>query len=379
MSKLKELQRHGQSVWLDFIKRSLMSSGELDRLIREDGVRGLTSNPSIFEKAIAEGSEYESDIRKLGKRSSSTKEIYEQLALSDIQAAADAFHSVYVESQGRDGFVSLEVSPELTHDTDGTIAEARRLWNAVGRENLMIKVPGTLEGIPAFETLISEGINVNVTLLFSVALYEKVATAYLSGLAQRAARGGELNRIASVASFFVSRVDAAVDALLMARITQVSGDKQTELKALLGKAAIANAKLAYGKYKTIFSGIEWDKLQAKGARSQRVLWASTGTKNPAYRDVVYIEELIGQDTVNTIPPATLDAFRDHGSVESSLDEGFADAESTFDALAKIGISMTEVTQQLLEEGQKQFVDAFRKLLGAVEKARQMPEHVAALQ
>lgn len=379
MSKLKDLQQHGQSVWLDFIKRSLMSSGELDRLIRDDGVRGLTSNPSIFEKAIAESSEYDGDLRKLGKRGSSTKDIYEQLAIGDIQAAADAFHSVYLETQGRDGFVSLEVSPELTRDTDGTIAEARRLWSAVGRENLMIKVPGTLEGIPAFETLISEGINVNVTLLFSVEIYQKVAAAYISGLAQRAARGGELGRIASVASFFVSRVDTAVDGQLMARIAQASGDKQAELKALLGKAAIANAKLAYEKYNSIFSGTQWERLKTRGASVQRVLWASTGTKNPAYRDVVYVEELIGKDTVNTVPPATLNAFRDHGYIRDSLEEGIADARSTVDALARVGISMADVTQQLLDEGQKQFIDAFRKMLGAVEKARQMPDRVATLQ
>jgi transaldolase/glucose-6-phosphate isomerase len=243
----------------------------------------------------------------------------------------------------------------------------------------MIKVPGTLEGIPAFETLISEGINVNVTLLFSVQLYEKVAAAYISGLARCAARGGALNRVASVASFFVSRVDTAVDAQLISRISQVSPNRQEELKALMGKAAIANAKLAYGKYKSIFSGAEWERLRALGARTQRVLWASTGTKNPAYRDVVYVEELIGKETVNTIPPATLDAFRDHGNVRDSLEEGIADAQSTFDALARAGISIDQVTRQLLDEGQKQFVDAFRKMLTAVEKARQMPERVATLQ
>ncbi len=379
MSNLKDLRQHGQSVWLDFIKRSLMSSGELARLIREDGIRGLTSNPSIFEKAIAESSEYDGDLHKLGKRGSSTKDIYEQMAIGDIQAAADAFQSVYAETQGRDGFVSLEVSPELTRDTDATIAEARRLWNAVGRENLMIKVPGTLEGIPAFETLISEGVNVNVTLLFSVQLYEKVAAAYLSGLARRAARGAALDRIASVASFFVSRVNTAVDAQIMARIGQVPEGKQTELKALLGKAAIANAKVAYEKYKSIFSGAPWEDLKATGAHTQRVLWASTGTKNPAYSDVVYVEELIGKDTVNTVPPATLDAFREHGKVRDSLEEGIADARATLDGLARVGISMDDVTRELLDEGQKQFVDAFRKMLAAVDKARQMPGRVATLQ
>ena len=312
MSKLNDLQQSGQSVWLDYIMRSLISSGELNRLIRDDGVRGLTSNPSIFEKAIAESSEYQADLRRLAKQFSSAKDIYEQLAIKDIQGAADAFRPVYDESRARDGFVSLEVSPELAGDTDATIAEARRLWFAVGRDNLMIKVPGTIEGIRAFELLIGEGINVNVTLLFSVAVYDKVAAAYISGLSQRAAQGGNLSPVASVASFFVSRVNTAVNALLQARIQQSSPEQQLALKSLLGKAAIANAKLAYERYQTIFSGSEWEALAGNGARTQRVLWASTGTKNPAYRDVVYVEELVGKDTVNTIPPATLSAFREHG-------------------------------------------------------------------
>jgi len=377
MSKLKDLQQNGQSVWLDYIKRSLMSSGELNKLIRDDGVRGLTSNPSIFEKAIAESSEYDTDLRRLGKRFSNTKELYEQLAIHDIQAAADAFRPVYDETRSRDGYVSLEVSPELSRDTDGTIAEARRLWKAVGRNNLMIKVPGTLEGVPAIELLTSEGININVTLLFSVAMYEKVSAAYLSGLSRRAAQGGELRNIASVASFFVSRVDTAVDALLQARIGQVSGEQQTALKGLLGKAAIANAKLAYERYLAIFDGPEWAALQAKGAGTQRVLWASTGTKNPAYRDVLYIEELIGKDTVNTIPPATLDAFREHGEIRNSLTEGIAEARATVEALARSGISLKDVTDRLLDDAQKLFVDAFRKMLVSLDKARQLPEQLAA--
>jgi len=377
MSKLKDLQQNGQSVWLDYIKRSLMSSGELNKLICDDGVRGLTSNPSIFEKAIAESSEYDTDLRRLGKRFSNTKELYEQLAIHDIQAAADAFRPVYDETRSRDGYVSLEVSPELSRDTDGTIAEARRLWKAVGRNNLMIKVPGTLEGVPAIELLTSEGININVTLLFSVAMYEKVSAAYLSGLSRRAAQGGELRNIASVASFFVSRVDTAVDALLQARIGQVSGEQQTALKGLLGKAAIANAKLAYERYLAIFDGPEWAALQAKGAGTQRVLWASTGTKNPAYRDVLYIEELIGKDTVNTIPPATLDAFREHGEIRNSLTEGIAEARATVEALARSGISLKDVTDRLLDDAQKLFVDAFRKMLVSLDKARQLPEQLAA--
>ena len=379
MSKLKDLQQNGQSVWLDYIMRSLMSSGELNRLIRDDGVRGLTSNPSIFEKAIAESSEYESDLHRLEKRWSSTKDIYEQLAINDIQKAADIFLPVYDETQARDGFVSLEVSPELARDADGTVTEARRLWNAVGRDNLMIKVPGTVEGIRAFELLIGEGVNVNVTLLFSVAVYEKVAAAYLSGLSRHAAQGGNLRRVASVASFFVSRVNTAVNALLRARVSQASSEQQIALKALLGKAAIANAKLAYERYQTIFSGPEWDQLAGKGARTQRVLWASTGTKNPAYRDVVYVEELIGKDTVNTIPPATLDAFREHGIISNSLSQEIEEARATIEALAQVGISIEEVAQRLLNDGQKLFVNAFRKMLTALDKARQIPEQVAASQ
>ena len=377
MSTLRELHQHGQSVWLDYIQRSLISSGELDKLIREDGVRGLTSNPSIFEKAIAESSEYAADLRRLGARYSSAKDIYEHLAIMDIQAAADAFRVIHADSHQRDGFVSLEVSPELARDTEGTVAEARRLWRAVGRENLMIKVPGTIEGIPAFEALISEGINVNVTLLFSVPLYEKVAAAYKAGIARFASHGGDLSRVASVASFFVSRVDTAVDALLESRIERAAAQQQEKLKSLLGKAAVANAKLAYEKYKSIFAGPTWDALEAAGARTQRVLWASTGTKNPSYRDVVYVEELIGADTVNTVPPATLDAFRDHGIVRSTLTEGLSQAHDTVRALAEVGISMNEVTQQLLDAGQKQFVDAFRKLLAAVDKARLAVEQATA--
>ena len=379
MSKLKELQHYGQSVWLDYIKRSLLSSGELVRLIRDDGVRGLTSNPSIFEKAIAESSEYAADLLRLGRRYSSAKELYEQIAIDDIRGAADALRSVYDESNRRDGFVSLEVSPELARDTDGTVAEARRLWNAVGRDNLMIKVPGTLEGIPAFESLISDGINVNVTLLFSVDLYTKVAQAYLSGISQHASRGGDIGRVASVASFFVSRVDTAVDALLQQRLARTPAPQQAELKALLGKAAVANAKLAYERYQEVFKGPKWEALQAAGARTQRVLWASTGTKNPAYRDVVYVEELIGADTVNTMPPATLKAFREHGIARSTLVQGIDEARVTLEALERVGISMKAVTQQLLDEGQKLFVDAFRKLLAAVERAHHGTQQTAASQ
>ena len=377
MSKLGDLQKYGQSVWLDFIKRSLISSGELDRLIREDGVCGLTSNPSIFEKAIAESSEYDVDLHKLSLPNSDGKAIFEQLAIADIRAAADAFRPVYDRTSGRDGFVSLEVSPNLAGDTDGTLKEARRLWRAVGRDNLMIKVPGTPDGTRAFETLISEGININVTLLFSVDLYRDVAAAYIKGLSSLAANGGKIERAASVASFFVSRVDTAVDDQIQKKLQSANEAQRHELKGLLGKAAIANAKLAYEQYQVIFSSAEWQKLATLGAKTQRVLWASTGTKNPAYRDVMYVEELVGPDTVNTVPPATLSAFRDHGVARASLTEGLAEAKQTIHRLEKNGISMVSVSALLLEDGRKQFVDAFAKMLAAVDRARSAAASVEA--
>jgi transaldolase/glucose-6-phosphate isomerase len=377
MSTLKELQQYGQSIWLDYIQRSLMASGELATLIREDGIRGLTSNPSIFEKAIAESSEYDAELRKLATRLATAKDIYEQLAINDIQAAADVLRPVYDETRSRDGYVSLEVSPEHARDTEGTIDEARRLWRAVGRDNVMIKVPGTPEGIPAIEILISEGININVTLLFAVSRYVQVATAYVTGLKKRSAKGGDISRVSSVASFFVSRVDTAVDALLKACISKATTAEQAPLRALLGKAAIANAKLAYESYEAILAGPDWKALEVKGAQTQRVLWASTGTKNPAYRDVVYIEELVGKDTVNTVPPATLEAFRQHGLARSSLTEGLGDARATLEALARAGISMDAVTLQLLDEGQRLFAAAFRKLLDAVDKARPITTQISA--
>lgn len=369
MATLQELDACGQSIWLDYIRRGFVTSGELGALIRE-GLKGLTSNPNIFEKAIDESSEYREDLSRLAGTSLDSSAIYEQLAISDVQHAADEFRGVYEASEGRDGFVSLEVSPELSRDTKGTLVEARRLWAHVNRSNLMIKVPGTPEGIPAIQTLISEGINVNVTLLFSVPVYEQVAQAYIAGLEQRAARGGNIGRMASVASFFVSRVDSVVDKLLDEKLKTASEKERLEVQRLFGKAAIANAKLAYERYQHIIASDAWKGLAAHGARPQRVLWASTGTKNPKYRDVLYIEELIGPDTVNTVPPATLKAFRDHGRVRTSLTENVKDAHSVLDALASAGISMEAVSEQLLVEGEKLFVDAFQKLIAAVEAARQ---------
>ena len=371
---LKELNRYGQSVWLDYIRRSLITSGELRRLLDEDGLRGVTSNPAIFEKAIAGSTDYEGQLKEFAKRRDlDAKGAYEILAVRDIQDVADILKPIYESSGKRDGYVSLEVSPDLANDTSGTLDEARRLWGAVQRPNVMIKVPATPAGVPAIKALISEGINVNVTLLFHIEAYEAVAEAYISGLEAFAAKGGDPKKVESVASFFISRIDSAIDAMIDARL-KASDDamEQALLKGLLGRVAIANAKLTYQRYKDIYLGERWAKLAAKGARSQRLLWASTSSKNPNYRDVIYVEELIGPDTVNTIPPATYDAFRDHGRVRPSLEEDFEDAQDTMDTLAKVGINMKQVTDTLLVDGCKIFVDAFAKLLGAVNKQLRTP-------
>jgi transaldolase/glucose-6-phosphate isomerase len=322
VNPLKQLLKYGQSVWLDYIRRNLITSGELKRLIDEDGLRGMTSNPSIFEKAIAGSTDYTDFLNSLRDRTDlDAKARYELLAIRDIQDAADLMRPVYDGAKRKDGFVSLEVSPYLAHDTQGTIAEARRLWKSVSRDNVMIKVPGTAEGLPAIKQLISEGMNINITLLFSQQVYEQVAEAYIAGLEQLAANGGDLSRVASVASFFISRIDTLVDSIVNDKLkTEKDPAKQALLKSILGKVAIANGKLTYQRYLKIFSGPRWDALAKKGAQTQRVLWASTSTKNPHYRDVLYVEEMIGKDTVNTIPPATLDAFRDHGKLRNSLTE-----------------------------------------------------------
>ena len=368
MATLKALQSLGQAVWLDFISRELMASGELSRRV-SDGLRGLTSNPAIFEKALAQGGEgsgnYARQARQLATQGLDAKAIYERIAISDIQAAADALRPVYDATQAADGYVSLEVSPELANDTAGTLAEARRLWRDVARPNLMIKVPGTAAGVPAIRELITEGINVNVTLLFARAAYRAVAAAYVEGLQARLALGGKIDRVASVASFFVSRIDTAIDAQLESKLASASGAVRTEVEALRGKAAIANAKLAYEHYLELSAGADWKKLAAAGARPQRLLWASTSCKNPAYRDVVYVEELIGAHTVNTLPPATLDAFLDHGVARASLTENVDGAREAIAALARHGISLDAVTDRLLDEGVKLFADAFDKLLGVV--------------
>jgi transaldolase/glucose-6-phosphate isomerase len=363
INPLKGLSAFGQSVWLDYIRRTLITSGELQRLINEDGLRGVTSNPAIFEKAIAGSTDYQDVLDSAEAGSLSPKELYEKIAIRDVQDAADILRRVYDESKGRDGYVSLEVSPLLSHDTQGTIEEARRLWKTVGRPNLMVKVPATAEGIPAVQQLISDGININVTLLFSQAMYEKVAEAFLSGLEARSGRGEPISGVASVASFFISRIDTAIDNAVTAKLkTAGNPNEQALLKSVEGKVAIANARLTYAKYGELFSGARWSKLADNGAQSQRVLWASTSSKNPKFSDVIYINELIGKDTVNTIPPATFNAFRDHGSLRASVTEDLEAARTTMASLERAGISMKAVTDKLLDEGVGQFVEAFDRLL-----------------
>ena len=369
---LKELLGYGQSMWLDYIRRDLFTTGRLKQMIEDDGLRGMTSNPSIFEKAIAESSLYDDILKSLASRPDlDTTARFEQIAIRDIQDAADALCAVYEDSNFRDGYVSLEVSPYLARKTKETIDEARRLWKTVNRPNVMIKVPGTAEGLPAIRQLIGEGLNINITLLFAQEVYEEVAEAYLAGLEDFARSGGSLKKIASVASFFISRIDTLVDSMLTEKLKSVSNaTEEAFLKSLMGKVAIANGKLTYQRYQRIFSGPRWQALAAKGAQTQRVLWASTSTKNPAYRDVIYVEELIGPDTVNTMPPATIDAFRDHGRLRNSLTEDVAGAQKVMDDLTRAGISIKQVTDKLTDDGVKLFADAFDKLLAAVAKSTQ---------
>ena len=362
---LRGLAEFGQSVWLDYIRRSLITSGELKRLVVEDGLRGVTSNPAIFEKAIVGSTDYAEVIESAESASLDAKALYEKIAIKDVQDAADILRAVWEESKYRDGYVSLEVSPLLAHDTAGTLQEARRLWKAVDRANLMVKVPATPEGIPAIRQLISEGINVNVTLLFSRDAYEQVAKAYIEGLTARAASGGDVSRIASVASFFVSRIDSTIDAQITSQLkTATDPAKRARLSGLLGKVAIANAKLAYHRFTELYSSEAWKALVSKGAQPQRLLWASTSTKNPKYRDVIYVEELIGPSTVNTIPPATFNAFREHGRLRASLTEDVESAADTMEGLERAGISMKAVTDKLLDDGLRQFEEAFAQLLKA---------------
>ncbi|MGJ5024898.1 bifunctional transaldolase/phosoglucose isomerase [Bradyrhizobium sp. SZCCHNS3002] len=371
MNPVKALEEHGQAVWLDFLARGFVARGDLKRLIDEDGVKGVTSNPAIFEKAIGSSDEYDAPIAaalKNGDRSPT--QLFEAVAVEDIQNAADVLRPVYDRFDGNDGFVSLEVSPYLAMDSKATITEAEQLWKAVDRRNLMIKVPATDACLPAIQHLIAKGISVNITLLFSQEVYRQVAEAYIAGLEAYVAAGGDPSHVASVASFFVSRIDSVVDKQLDAKIAQANDPSEKErLAALKGRIAIANAKMAYQDYKRLFAGARWERLAAHGAKPQRLLWASTGTKNKDYRDVLYVEELIGPNTVNTVPPATLDAFRDHGEVRDSLEEDVDAARAALEDLAKTGISLDDITADLVVDGVKQFADAADKLYGAVAHKR----------
>jgi len=371
MNPVKALESHGQAVWLDFLARGFVAKGDLKALIDTDAVKGVTSNPAIFEKAIGSSDEYDAPIAAaLTSGDKSPADLFEHIAVEDIRNAADVLKPVFDATHGHDGFVSLEVSPYLANDTDGTVAEARRLWASVDRNNLMIKVPATAEGLPAIETLIGEGISVNITLLFAQKVYVAVAEAYLRGLEKYVAGGGDPSGIASVASFFVSRIDTQADKQLDDRIAATDDAAgKARLQALKGKVAIANAKLAYQEYLKLFAGPRWDKLKAKGAKPQRLLWASTGVKSRDYRDTMYVEELIGRDTVNTVPPATLDAFRDHGEVRDSLEENIDDARKVLADFAAAGISLDAITTHLVADGVKLFADAADKLYGAVAQKR----------
>jgi len=365
---LRRLGELGQSVWMDFIRRGMIMSGELSRMIEEDGLRGVTSNPSIFEKAISESHDYDEAIQSLVRQGKTVEMIYHGLTVEDIQLTADLLSSVHEQTDGRDGFVSLEVSPHLAHDSAGTITEARRLWLAVNRPNVMIKVPGTPEGLPAIRQLIGEGINVNVTLLFGLPRYRQVADAYLTGLETLMAGGEPLQHVTSVASFFLSRIDVLVDPMLE-KLMQSGGPHTGLAASLRGEAAIASAKVAWEIYQEIFSSERFRLLAARGARTQRLLWASTGTKNPAYSDVKYVEPLIGPETINTMPLETLQAYRDHGNPVTRLAEGLDNAYRVLQSHAELGISLDEATRQLEDEGVDKFIKPYDQLIRKLEAKR----------
>ncbi|MBE9077685.1 transaldolase [Romeria aff. gracilis LEGE 07310] len=367
------LKDYGQSVWMDNLSRNLLQSGELKELIDRRDVHGITSNPAIFEKAIAGNQVYDEDIEAGIRAGKSVEEIYESLVFSDIRQACDVLKPVYESTQGLDGYVSLEVPPSLAHDTEGTIAEARRYFQAIDRPNLMIKIPGTPEGLPAVETAIREGINVNVTLLFSVKSYVKTAWAYIRGLEARVAAGEDISQIASVASFFLSRIDSKVDGQLDKLIEKAgSSEKRMRLANTKGKVAIANAKLAYQEYKQIISSDRWQALAAKGAKVQRLLWASTSTKDPAYSDVMYVDQLIGPDTVNTLPPGTIEACADHCDVDSRIEQDVDEARALINSLPELGINLDQIMDELLKEGIDKFVQPFDQLMDSlVMKVKQL--------
>jgi transaldolase len=368
---LLQLKDQGQSVWYDNIDRAQLASGKFKKMLDEDGIVGVTANPTIFEKSISAGNAYDQQITELVKEGKSSNEIYEAVVISDIRTVADLLRPIYDSTEGKDGYVSLEVSPELAHDTQGTINEAERFWKLVDRPNLMIKIPATPEGIPAIYETLRKGINVNITLIFSLNNYRDVADAYLRALEDRNGEGEDISTLASVASFFVSRVDTLVDKLLDDKIKATSDTaEQQKLKGLQGKAAIANARLVYQDFKRIFSTPRFESLKHAGAHVQRPLWASTSTKNPAYRDVLYAEELVGPDTVDTMPLETIVNFRDHGKVRYSIVDDIAGAKATLDALENVGISYQQVTQQLQDEGVKKFADSFHQLFAGIESKRQ---------
>ena len=358
MNPLKRLPEFGQSVYMDEIRRKWLEDGTLKQLIEDDGIHGVTSNPAIFEKAIAQTSDYDEAIAKATERGDSVDKVYEDLVIEDIQNAADVFRNQYEASDGRFGYISLEVSPKLAHDAAGTIEEARKLWSRLDRPNVFIKVPATVEGLEAIETLIAEGISVNVTLIFGLERYRKVARAYISGLEKRVAAGKPVDRVYSVASFFLSRIDVMVDELL----------EQKGNSELQGKVAVANAKVAYQIYKEMFSGERWAKVEAEGAMAQPLLWASTGTKNPDYPDTMYVEPLIGENTINTMPPKTMDAYRDHGEPADRIEDGADEAQATLDKVAEMGIDMDEVTQRLEDEGVDKFIKPFESLMDTLKDA-----------
>jgi transaldolase len=367
---LRELEALGQSIWLDDIDRGDLLSGRFGRLIDEDGLAGATGNPTIFEHSITHDTTYDEQIQQLIRERKSAQEIYEALAITDEQTVADLLRPVYERTGGQDGFVSIEVSPYLAHDTEKTVAEVRRFWHTIDRPNLMVKIPSTPSGIPAIRQALAEGININITLMFSLDNYRQVAEAYLSALEERLAAGKGIGHIASVASFFVSRVDVFVDQLLEDKIKAISTSaEQQKLKALQGKVAIANARLAYQEFKQLFGTPRFEALRQHGARVQRPLWASTGTKNPAYRDVLYVEELIGPNTVNTMPLKTLESFRDHGRVRLSVEEDIPQSQAVLTALEAAGIDYEQVTSQLQEEGVQKFIDSFDKLFQCIESKR----------
>ncbi len=369
---LLELKALGQSVWLDDIDRGQLRSGLFGRLIDEDGLSGATGNPTIFEHSITHDTTYDEQMQQLLALGKSSQEIYEALAMTDVQMVADLLRPTYDRTNGQDGFVSIEVSPYLAQDTEGTLKEVRRFWHTIDRPNLMVKIPSTAAGVPAIRQALSEGININITLMFSLDNYRQVAEAYLSALEERLAAGKDISRIASVASFFVSRVDVLVATLLEDKIKAASvSAEQQQLKALQGKAAIANARLAYQEFKRLFSALRFEALRQHGARVQRPLWASTSTKNPAYRDVLYVEELIGPDTVNTMPLTTLESFRDHGRVRLSVEEDIPQAQAVLAALEAAGIHYEQVTSQLQEEGVQKFIDSFRKLFECIDSKRKV--------